>query len=483
MPFRIVLTPSGGAYFLPSESRLSKTPEISALATTRNVYSVRCDGRLGMFPGTMEKESSGSTKTSSAGIALCLSGGGFRATLFHLGAVGRLNELGVLSRLTVITSVSGGSILNGFLAARWSELVRGADGVFSNFNDVIAAPLRRFCGRDLRTPLLFGTRLSPEKWPELMRSFGAVPANALADAYQSLYRRAGLQELAAPAPGTTPRFVFCATNVATGACWHFHGGPGSRMGDFYTGYTDTHSVSVAEAVAASSAFPPGFAALRLSVAGKDFSRVDPWGKERAASKKRKQVEPRRVSMTLLTDGGVYDNLGVEPVWNGFRCLLVSDAGQPFVSHENCRQTVVSRLKRAAEISMEQVGAVRKRWLVASFKSGERKGGLWAINTPLEDYELQDAQGYSAEGRELFAKIRTDLNAFSEGEIGCLENHGYSLADAAMRSRAAALCPTPSAPFRWPDGNWCGDSDARRALEMSGKRSVLRDVWRHLMRPG
>src|SRR3954464_15860941 len=51
------------------------------------------------------------------GVALCLSGGGYRATLFHLGAVRRLNELGVLSKLKTITSVSGGSILNGMLAA------------------------------------------------------------------------------------------------------------------------------------------------------------------------------------------------------------------------------------------------------------------------------------------------------------------------------------------------------------------------------
>jgi NTE family protein len=34
------------------------------------------------------------------GLALCLSGGGFRAVLFHLGALRRLNELGILSRLT-----------------------------------------------------------------------------------------------------------------------------------------------------------------------------------------------------------------------------------------------------------------------------------------------------------------------------------------------------------------------------------------------
>src|SRR6476619_6040666 len=79
------------------------------------------------------------------GIALCLSGGGFRATLFHLGAVRRLNEFGMLSRLEVITSVSGGSILNGILATRWARLECGDDGVFTNFKNEIGDTVRRFC--------------------------------------------------------------------------------------------------------------------------------------------------------------------------------------------------------------------------------------------------------------------------------------------------------------------------------------------------
>jgi len=58
-------------------------------------------------------------------IALCLSGGGFRAALFHLGAFRRLNELGILSTVDSIASVSGGSILAAvFWQAIW-QLVCG----------------------------------------------------------------------------------------------------------------------------------------------------------------------------------------------------------------------------------------------------------------------------------------------------------------------------------------------------------------------
>src|SRR5260370_305678 len=48
-------------------------------------------------------------------VGLAMSGGGFRATLFHLGALWRLNELGYLTKLDRISSVSGGSITTGVL--------------------------------------------------------------------------------------------------------------------------------------------------------------------------------------------------------------------------------------------------------------------------------------------------------------------------------------------------------------------------------
>jgi NTE family protein len=59
------------------------------------------------------------------GVALALSGGGFRATLFHIGALIRLNELGQLATLDRISSVSGGSITAGMLACRWEALKVG----------------------------------------------------------------------------------------------------------------------------------------------------------------------------------------------------------------------------------------------------------------------------------------------------------------------------------------------------------------------
>lgn len=66
------------------------------------------------------------------GIALCLSGGGYRAMVFHLGALIRLNEARLLGRLDRVSSVSGGSIAATCLGQNWNELGFGADGRAAN---------------------------------------------------------------------------------------------------------------------------------------------------------------------------------------------------------------------------------------------------------------------------------------------------------------------------------------------------------------
>ena len=80
-------------------------------------------------------------------VGLSLSGGGFRATLFHIGAIQRLNEFGILPKLTTVSSVSGGSILNGFLATRLSSPLRNG---IADFDNAVSKPVRQFCSLDIR---------------------------------------------------------------------------------------------------------------------------------------------------------------------------------------------------------------------------------------------------------------------------------------------------------------------------------------------
>src|SRR5262245_33569962 len=94
-----------------------------------------------------------SVKKVRHGVALCLSGGGYRAALFHLGAMRRLNELGLLGALDTISCVSGGSILGAFLARNVTPWP-AAGTEFPSWDSRVATPFRAFCRHDLRTPAL-----------------------------------------------------------------------------------------------------------------------------------------------------------------------------------------------------------------------------------------------------------------------------------------------------------------------------------------
>jgi Patatin-like phospholipase len=89
-------------------------------------------------------------------MGLCLSGGGYRAMLYHAGALIRLNELGFLPRLREIASVSGGSITAGVLGRAWPCLRFDSNGQADNFTELVVAPITRFAAvpLDVRAVLL-----------------------------------------------------------------------------------------------------------------------------------------------------------------------------------------------------------------------------------------------------------------------------------------------------------------------------------------
>lgn len=86
------------------------------------------------------------------GNVLRLSGGGYRAALFHLGALTRLNELGLLAGVGTIGAAGGGSIVAAVLAARVPWPLPGA---YPRWPDAVAEPLRKIAASNLRSgPLL-----------------------------------------------------------------------------------------------------------------------------------------------------------------------------------------------------------------------------------------------------------------------------------------------------------------------------------------
>ena len=116
-------------------------------------------------------------------------------------------------------------------------------------------------------------------------------------------------------PADPPRIVLNATNVKTGSLWRF-----SRpyMGDYQVGLIAAPTTPLAVAVAASSAFPPFLSPLRLELSPDRFT-PETLGPEFGC-------EPYTTE-AVLTDGGVYDNLGLETAWKHYQTILVSDGGR------------------------------------------------------------------------------------------------------------------------------------------------------------
>ena len=90
------------------------------------------------------------------GTALCLSGGGYRAMLFHLGALWRLNQLGYLKKLARVSSVSGGSITAGVLGFKWNRLSFDGKGVAGNFDAEVVQPIRGLAGKTIDEGSIIG---------------------------------------------------------------------------------------------------------------------------------------------------------------------------------------------------------------------------------------------------------------------------------------------------------------------------------------
>ncbi|HEX8128121.1 MAG TPA: patatin-like phospholipase family protein [Pyrinomonadaceae bacterium] len=351
---------------------------------------------------------------------LCLSGGGYRATLFHLGSLRRLNEIGLLSKIDTFSSVSGGSITNGLLALVWPRLTPDANGVFTNFDNEVLRPLRRLCGTDIRTAPLVWQRLDPRKWWRLSLG-GDSAANLLGDAYADhLVGQTTLQHLTNVAEAGGPDFIFCATNYQTGVNFVF---TPRVIGDWTIGYTEGRSIRLADAIACSSAFPIGFPlfTLRPGVPPAQFKR---------GALRHDPDYPRYVRRILLTDGGVYDNLGLEPVWKNHATVFCSDGGAPFLPRPRPRALLPFRLMRANDIINNQARAVRKRWLIASYEKCVYNGCYWGVGTDIDDYEV-GVEGYRGEELARVAGIRTDLNRFSDDEQHMLITHGHALAHAAI----------------------------------------------------
>ena len=233
----------------------------------------------------------GGEDATTGGTGLCLSGGGYRAMVFHVGVLWRLNEAGLLPQLDRVSSVSGGSVTAGVLAMNWNRLDFDSNGVGREFGTQVVDPVRRMAGVDVDiTAVLAGLGL-----PLVSISDRVVKAYR-----KNLFGKATLQDLP-----DQPRFVFNATNLESGVLMRFGK---AYLGDYRVGRVFNPDLPLAVAVAASSAFPPFLSPCTVDLEHEDWV-TDP-GNDLTDKDFREQIS--------LSDGGVYDNLGLQSTWNACR---------------------------------------------------------------------------------------------------------------------------------------------------------------------
>ncbi len=321
-------------------------------------------------------------------IGLALSGGGFRAAAFHLGVFRKLQEHHLLERLDLLSCVSGGSIAGAYLASRWGQPA-ALDGLDQYLRT-----------RSIAVSSVIGGLLDPF----------ASRLDKLAESYDDqLFGRRTLDTLAAG-----PRVYLNATNMATGNLFSFVAGErkSTEMGDWELGFCKADRFPISRAVAASSSFPPVFPPLRLD----------------------QGVYPSaQCEYVTLSDGGVYDNLGVNPLFrerNALDYLLVSDGGKPFSLEERPTEAGTGVLTEAIGILMEQVRGLQFRRLQL-WSALEGTKPIWfSIDSPIGEKQAGDATFASS--------IGTNLKKLSDAEMTVLTRHGGALLEARLQAYAPEL---------------------------------------------
>ncbi|WP_459608186.1 patatin-like phospholipase family protein [Dickeya oryzae] len=375
---------------------------------------------------------------------LSLSGGGFRATLYSLGSLIRLNETGLMRELDTITSVSGGSISSAWLMLNWNKLnfKRNADNpdlfIAENFNDIITKPLLEFCSRYIvGRKEIFLSKIFP--------CYSAV--NSVKSKYSKYLFGDVLLKHIELSHGA-PEFIFYGTNLDTGSSVRIQK---ESVRDYNIGIAYGHTLSLAQAISISSGFPPFLSPIVIDSSDWDWNSS---GYEKLPN----NVLDRLRQRLILCDGGLYDNMGLEALWKTgneqeFGTVFCCDAGapmsMPWTRKDLKYYSWYKQFNRMTDIMINQQRALRKRTLMNNLVNGEYKGGYWGIDIRLTDSDRQQFL-LEKEFDQQYSHIKfleTQLKPFSDSDMRKLINLGYCHSDLVLRQRYCNSIPTPtSIPF-------------------------------------
>ena len=442
-------------------------------------------------------------------VGLALSGGGFRASLFHIGVLAKLAELDILRRVEVLSCVSGGSIVGAHYYLQLREKMETVDledkklsrdelrgiyieiverlatdflaGVQTNIRmRVFTNPIRLFrsvwdkaYSRTIRLGELFESQLFARIWDR--DSSRPKPEGPL------LLKNLKISPMGPTGPDTkfdpkvenwrrnakAPILILNATTLNTGHAWQYTASfmgespwsidPNidgtSRLRRFYHNQAPPayQSMPLSKAVVASACVPGLFEPLRLD-------------RLYALEEKGKDAE----ALTLRqVDGGVHDNQGVGSLLEqGSTVLLVSDASGQTALAADPGGGAFAPLTRSNSVLMERVRQEQYARLDAMEKGGLLKGLMFlhlkrdldvtpvdwkgCEDPPEEARQSADAfteYGIRKQIQALLAGIRTDLDSFSDVEAFALMTSGYRMAETYL-PRVQVLPKRPSPPVDW-----------------------------------
>jgi NTE family protein len=257
------------------------------------------------------------------------------------------------------------------------------------------------------------------------------PAKLLARVLDLLFFHGlGLDQLP-QVKGVRPRFVFNASDLATGTLFRFSE---PYMGTYKVGLVLKPKVKVSTAVAASAAFPPFVSPMNVDMNPDDV--IDPGG---ADLHDRRDLRRR----AALVDGGAYDNLALEPITDRCHRYLVSDAGGNIKLEPPTRKWWfwTFQVLRTLDIAVSQDRASRRSELFLTRK--EHPYALWRTLTDPTNKRVSTPFGVHRAWPVYLSTRSTRLWPFPKRDRHWLVNWGYLTADVMVRSWIWEGAPPPT----------------------------------------
>ncbi|KAA3647650.1 MAG: patatin-like phospholipase family protein [Chloroflexi bacterium] len=370
-------------------------------------------------------------------IGLALSGGGFRAAIFHVGVLARLAEEERLKDISMVSTVSGGSLAIGLVFAlndmQWPSSDRFINETLPQVQKILTT-------QGLRKGVI--SRLIDRI---LQRGLLDILVSRADDVSEVIQEEWGITKNLKDLP-RSPRWVINATCHETGKNWQFER---FRMGDYRFGYTYDTDFLIADALAASAAVPALIGPFRLDASGRQWFEYVEGSDETQSPEEIKKYKtkdkPPLYDAAYLWDGGITDNLGLEKLhdfekgWPFSDFLLVSDASGSFLE-KRFKPGLGAHWRLISGIMKNQIRSLQSRAVFEQINIHKQASGyLRTGNTCLgilEAAELSKSEreqlcegSLSSKEVEKAARLSTDIDAVSNEDYWLLFQHGFEVADA------------------------------------------------------